>query len=129
MATGPNTDDSASGPAYSGRLFPSFSAYAAGALLTCSNASLIPHIKRDREQQHQTLNGLLVVNSDTHERHAIIHDTHDQTTDDGAHDGTDTTSNCRATNECGSNGIELEHGSGLRVSQVQSRGEDHARQR
>ena len=82
MATGPDADASASGPVASGLLFPSFCVPGAGArpalsvispgllhwaLFRCSDTALIPNIERNSEQQHETLNGLLVVDTHTHQ--------------------------------------------------------------
>ena len=80
-------------------------------------ALLVPHVECNRQKQDCALDDLLGGGGGTHELHAVGHDGHDETTDEGTGQSTNTAGRRRATDEAGSGGVELEHVSrrGLRT--------------
>ena len=72
-------------------------------------ALLVPHVERNRQEQDCSLDDLLGGGRGTHELHAIGHDGHDEATDEGTGQASDTAGRRRTTDEAGGDGIELEH--------------------
>src|SRR4249919_2838661 len=87
-------------------------------------AALVVDVEGDGEQQHETLDGLLPLDPDAHDRHAVVEHADDQTTDDGAADGADATLHGRAADEGRGDRFELEAVTGLRAREVEACGED-----
>ena len=81
------------------------------------SALLVPDVEGDSQEQDGSLDDLLGGGGGTHELHAVRHDGHDEATDEGAGQTSDTAGRRRATDEAGGDGVELEHisGRGLRA--------------
>src|SRR5689334_22184332 len=73
-----------------------------------AGATLVVDVERDREQQHEALHGLLPLDADAHDRHAVVEHADDQTTDDRAADGADAALHGRTADECRRDRLELE---------------------
>src|SRR5690554_4866650 len=75
--------------------------------LVSARTSLVEDVKRDGQEQNQSLNSLLprCVNGENRETH--VEHTHDETTDNGPDNGTNATLNRSSTNEDGSDRVEL----------------------
>ena len=74
---------------------------------------LVEQVEGDRAQHHQALDRLLVVDPDAHEGHAVVHDRHDQSADNGPGDRPDAAGDGRPADEAGRDGVELEALAGL----------------
>lgn len=72
-------------------------------------ALLVPDVEGDGQEQDGSLDDLLGGGRGTHELHAVRHDSHDEATDEGAGQASDTTGRRRTTDEAGGDGVELEH--------------------
>ena len=72
-------------------------------------ALLVPDVEGDGQEQDGTLDDLLGGRGGTHELHAVGHDGHDEATDKGAGQASDTAGRRRTTDEAGGDGVELEH--------------------
>src|SRR5215204_173024 len=78
-------------------------------------ALLVPDVECDGGEEHEALDGLLPVDRDAHQRHAVVEDAHDEATDDGADNRADTAGDGSATDEGRGDRVELEVGAGLGV--------------
>ena len=72
-------------------------------------ALLVPHVEDNRQEQDGSLDDLLCGRRGTHELHAVRHDGHDEATDEGTGQASDTSGHRRTTDEAGGDGVELEH--------------------
>ena len=72
-------------------------------------ALLVPHVEGNRQEQDGSLDDLLCGRRGTHELHAVRHDGHDEATDEGTGQASDTSGRRRTTDEAGGDGVELEH--------------------
>ena len=72
-------------------------------------ALLVPDVEGDGQEQDGSLDDLLGGGGGTHELHAVGHDGHDEATDEGAGQASDTAGRRRTTDEAGGDGVELEH--------------------
>ena len=72
-------------------------------------ALLVPHVEGNRQEQDSALDDLLGGGGGTHELHAIRHDGHDEATDEGTGQTSDTTGRRRTTDEAGGDCVKLKH--------------------
>src|SRR5690606_5861546 len=90
---------------------------------------LVVDVEEHGGEQHQALDELLVVDADAHDRHAVVHDAHDEGADDRAGDLADAARGRGAADEAGRDDVELEADAGLRRCRIEAGGDDHAGER
>src|SRR6478752_1394177 len=87
---------------------------------------LVIDVEEDCSEKHQSLDHLLEVDAETDDRHAVVHDAHDERADDGTGDLANA-AGCRSTaDEAGCDNVQLEADASLRRRRVQAGRDDHA---